>query len=984
MIKNISDFTYSEKEEYTQLIVSAVIGLIGDLKPGMNIAISPSEAFQKVKANFGKAANVYYYLAEKLDSNEKLELAKSDSQIINKFPFLRDVIDHSEFLDTANEYLNIVNNFKSFEQEAIKYLKINGIKTNVIEDKFEEINEINKNNYIEYVNNKYKSAFYTNPLNIASIRLVRLLSFINNTNGNKFGMKLFIKIDDIIEDIFISSSKLEVVNLENLNRAIYQKTIPRPYLKYLLIKLNKIRKENNYQLLNEIVTFANKIKNENKIIIANDNGESLDTIIIETNRENPINKIIKEWINKEADINNEIIEKFNIVRKSKDVNAKKQWVKDFFDILKLGFTNEMIEGLFNKANEGIFRKKGGNSNFEALFNKSSTFWILIDAYTELTKIELNEERVIKNIIKNEKTTFKILAEIFFEYSPGKYNYGYYRNSDQINNWTFILPSYYDIINKKIKNEQYLNRILKKSFSRSSDAIKKLKESIETNNKTFVLNFEYCDGIKINNKYYNELTKKGEIIDAYLKHQNQNFSTGYYDIFSLEYNINNPLVNITKEIIKYDSDFVLLSKESIEAAGGEYNIVNALAFKNNFKDKLYNLVESEINRMQDYVKMLEENPENKLNIASFETAFKLFYLFPVLNKDRYKKIVNKIHNGEELDAGDITEIKEAVTQSFKLNVIKSFTDMMEMGLIKKQDFYNGNGNITYEYTFPFFDSKYMISDTMYRLTSYEKGIQAIVDYNFNNLRAKITTLQIFKTDIALFQNISSDLILDKLQENEKLEIVEKANINFQNSFKYFTNHGIQGSMKWLDENKEIYEYEMYSAVIFKNYNLSEKIIENSSIEYITIQEHINRLFSKGLISDEVWNSIKNKIDTSIKNGTHYYELSKLEFESIYRKEKYTYVYSNKINTHFDRFDIIETNTKFLLPESEIHSEKNKLRIWMEKNNIQSAINENSVIIGNMKKAIQLFNSKGEFSIPRELKIEEYILNLDRQGMFNQNW
>ena len=49
----------------------------------------------------------------------------------------------------------------------------------------------------------------------------------------------------------------------------------------------------------------------------------------------PINKIIKEWINKEAEINKEIIEKFNIVRKSKDVNAKKQWVKDFFDILKL-------------------------------------------------------------------------------------------------------------------------------------------------------------------------------------------------------------------------------------------------------------------------------------------------------------------------------------------------------------------------------------------------------------------------------------------------------------------------------------------------------------------------------------------------------------------------------------------------------------------------------------------------------------------------
>jgi len=51
---------------------------------------------------------MYLHLAEKLDNNEKLQIAKADSQIINAFPFLKRVIDHNELLDTANEYLNIV------------------------------------------------------------------------------------------------------------------------------------------------------------------------------------------------------------------------------------------------------------------------------------------------------------------------------------------------------------------------------------------------------------------------------------------------------------------------------------------------------------------------------------------------------------------------------------------------------------------------------------------------------------------------------------------------------------------------------------------------------------------------------------------------------------------------------------------------------------------------------------------------------------
>ena len=42
-------------------------------------------------------------------------------------------------------------------------------------------------------------------------------------------------------------------------------------------------------------------------------------------------------------------------------------------------------------------------------------------------------------------------------------------------------------------------------------------------------------------------------------------------------------------------------------------------------------------------------------TTFLFKFKLFYLFPVLNKDMYKDVVNKIHNGEELSSEDVTFI-----------------------------------------------------------------------------------------------------------------------------------------------------------------------------------------------------------------------------------------------------------------------------------------------------------------------------------------
>lgn len=1029
---NIEQFNPYEEAQYTQLVVSAVIGLIGDLKPGMDVALSPSEAFQKVKADFGNIANVYLYLAEKLDSNEKLEYEKSIPEVITKFPFLKNILDHTELLERANEYLNIVTNFKGFEQAAkIKMRKL-GLKINEGDERFEEYG-LSDEYYQDLIkdsksieegevedlemserqgNESFEdgSVFLINPRDTASTRVKLLFSSIPDVVPNKFGMKSFISIDDIIEDILTTSSKLDVVNYENLINALMQRVGARPYLKNLVIELAKIKKANNYQLINDILTFANKAYQKQILIRYTKTDTGVKTEVIESDRDSTINRIVKGWIEQKKNSkmlttnkNGELIinmatakefkDKFDVVKKSKDINQKKEWIKEFFDALNLGFTDKMIDELVVRANAGMFKRKGTNATFDNLFNPNGVLGLLVDAYAKAPANGEEKLYVTNNPIKNENTSFKILADIFLEYTPNKYHTGSFRNGENKSIWSYIMPSYLENVKKKLKGLPYVNLLLTKAFSKTSDVIKQYKESLETNNGTFKLEFDYNDSLKENKKSSvgaprKKLSPKEQFFDAYIKHQNQNQSTGRYNIFTLSDKTTTPLVNITKERIRYAEEFTILPKEAVEAAGGTYSMVNALVFKKDFKDKLYNLVESEINRMQDYVKMLQENPENKLNIASFESAFKLFYLFPVLNKDIYKDVVNKIHNGEELTSEDVTFIKEAVTQSFKLNVISSFRDMVNKGLIKKEETFKADGSKTVEYTYPFFDSEYMKSDAMLRLTHIEKGLLAIVDFKFNNLRAQVAALQVLQADPALYYKAAAkNKTFDQLTEQEKAKTIELSIDNFSKRAAQFIAPGSQGSWIWFDKNGNQYNDSEYTTVVLKDVEKKgianfDKVNTTDAQEYITMQEHINRMFSEGRISDKVWQSITDKINKSIANGTHYYELSEDEKKIVLQPTKPVQTNSTNLTSEFNRVDYVKSSTDFLLPEREAGTERDKLRIWMEKNNIRSASYESAKKIGQPELILEVFDETGNFIEPTEESVEKAKQTLSREGLYTQ--
>lgn len=1029
---NIEQFNPYQEAQYTQLIVSGVIQLIGNLKPGQDIVLSPAEAFQKVKADFGKTANIYLYLAEKLDSNDKLNQAKADSNILTKFPILKNVTDHTELLDTANQYLNIVDNFKGFEQAAkIKMRKL-GLKISEGDERFEEYG-LSEEYYQDLIkdskniedgevedlelseregNESFEdgSVFLINPRDTASTRVKLLFSTIPDVTPNKFGMKNFISIDDIIEDILTTSSKLDVVTYDNLVNALMKRVGARPYLKNLVIELAKIKKSNNYQLINDIVTFANKAYQKQVLIKYTKTESGIVSELIELDRDSTVNRIVKGWTeqkknsrmlttnkNGELIINmstaKEIKDKFDAIRNSKDINQKKEWVKEFFNVLNLGFTDPMIDEFVARANAGVFKRKSNNATFDALFGAKGTLDILVNAYAEAPVNGQEKQYVTNNPIKKESTSFKLLADIFLEYSIGKYHTGSFRNGENKSIWSYILPSYLENTKKKLKGLDYVKTLLTKAFSRSSEVIKRYKESLESNDNTFKLEFDYSDSLKENKKSSigsprKKLSKKEQYFDAFLKHQNQNQSTGRYNIFTLSDKTTTPLINITKEEIKYSNHFVILSKQRVEAAGGQYNAENAIVFKKEFKDKLYNLVESEINRMQDYVRMVKENSDNKLNIAGFDSAFKFFYIFPILNRDRYKDIINKIHNGEELSSEDITEIKEAVTQSFKMNAIDSFKNMVEMGLIVKQEVNKADGTKTLEYAYPFFDKAYMNNDFMSKLDSIEKGFQAIIDFKFNNLRAQVTALQVLQADPALYyKNSAKGKTFDQLTEQEKKQTVELSIDNFSKRAAQFIAPGSQGSWIWLDKNGNQYNASEYDTVVLKDVIKKDiasftEVNTTDAQELITMQEHIDRMFSEGRIPDKVWQSITDKIEKSIKDGSHYYELTEDEKKIVLQPTKPVQTNSTNLTAEFNRVDYNKSSTDFLLPEREVGSERNKLRIWMEKNKIRSASYESAKKIGQPESILTVFDENGNFTEPTKEQLEKSRQTLSRDGLYTQ--
>ena len=954
---NLDLFTPYQENNYISAISADVISQIGTFKPGEKVKLSPSEAFLKTKARFENSLKLYTYLAEKLDTPAKLDQARNNKEYTKKFPqlLLAPTTDDLQLMKTT--YGNILDNFDGFKTKVKVNLRKFGLKIEEGSDKFQELkldeeyysNIVNQDANLEeitederVINESYEdgSTFNVNPRDTASTRVKLFFASVPSGTTGPLGLREFVTYDDVIENFLEIGSELESISYDSLQAELLQRSKTRPYLKNVAAMIAGLQKDNNTQLLNEILTFTNKSFQEQILVKWNSGGVSgVNVEIIKSNRNTVIRQIYNDWLEqqKASDIitnkNGELIvntEKAAELKRTLDeavaggVEQKKAWVKSFMATIGVTYTDDMLNTLEETANNGEFKKNNLNSNFAQLFLSNNLFSILVNRYnvapTGKTEVGYDDAN---NALKDEFTSFSKLAEIYYRHTPGRYHTGSSRNGENKSIYAYIAPSYLERIKKKLNySKTFLDTLLKRSFAKSSKVLQKYAASKLSGANNVTLDIFYADSLKKDKKNRDGVVRKKQSVkeqmfEAIIKHQNAGRGTGYYNIFTLSDKTVTPVLHIDKYKLN-DKTQGRTAKDLFFKQSAD--IKESFDFGETFKTELYNLVESEINRIVDYSKQLKAG--NKLKQANFDKAFELFYLFPELNKSskdvtaekpeegkKLEEIRNRMYEGKTPSAQDVAYIKNVVTENFKQRTLDLIKSMTRRGLI---NFTNSKSTGELLFNFPFFDATYMTQPEINGLSDFQKAVYAAADFEFNYLRTQITALQILGADPALYYKETSALKnanLSDLTIAQKMSLVKSTMDEFSKRAAMFIAPGSQGVWKWYDAKGNMVDRSSYKSItisdVVKDTELFNSVETTDAQEFITLQEHIDRMMSEGRIPLDVWQSITDRL--SKKNKSENIELTDREKSVILQPAKPVHTNSVENGNGFNRIDYVKSST-----------------------------------------------------------------------------
>ena len=1029
---NLDLFTPYQENNYISAISADVISQIGTFKPGEKVKLSPSEAFLKTKARFENSLKLYTYLAEKLDTPAKLDQARNNKEYTKKFPqlLLAPTTDDLQLMKTT--YGNILDNFDGFKTKVKVNLRKFGLKIEEGSNKFQELkldeeyysNIVNEDSNLEeitederVINESYEdgSAFRVNPRDTASTRVKLFFATVPSGTTGPLGLREFVTYDDVIENFLEIGSELESVSYDSLQAELLQRSKTRPYLKNVAAMIAGLQKDNNTQLLNEILTFTNKSFQEQILVKWNPGGVSgVNVEIIKSNRNTVIRQIYNDWLEqqKASDIitnkNGELVvntEKAAELKRTLDeavagsVEQKKDWVKSFMATIGVTYTDEMLNTLEETANNGEFKKNNLNSNFAQLFLSNNLFSILVNKYnvapTGKTEVGYDDAN---NALKDEFTSFSKLAEIYYRHTPGRYHTGSMRNGENKSIYSYIAPSYLERIKKKLNySKTFLDTLLKRSFAKSSKVLQKYAASKLSGANNVTLDIFYADSLKKDKKNRDGVVRKKQSVkeqmfEAIIKHQNAGRGTGYYNIFTLSDKTVTPVLHIDKYKLNDKTQGRtakdLFFKESAD-------IKESFDFGETFKTELYNLVESEINRIVDYSKQLKAG--NKLKQANFDKAFELFYLFPELNKSskdvtaekpeegkKLEEIRNRMYEGKTPSAQDVAYIKNVVTENFKQRTLDLIKSMTRRGLI---NFTNSKSTGELLFNFPFFDATYMRQPEINGLSDFQKAVYAAADFEFNYLRTQTTALQILGADPALYYKETSALKnanLSDLTIAQKMSLVKSTMDEFSKRAAMFIAPGSQGVWKWYDAKGNMVDRSSYKSItisdVVKDTELFNSVETTDAQEFITLQEHIDRMMSEGRIPLDVWQSITDRL--SKKNKSDNFELTDREKSVILQPAKPVHTNSVENGNGFNRIDYVKSSTYPLIPDITRGSQLDDLRKFMEANNIRSANFKTAKKVGQPEKVLTVFDENENFITPTTSDLAGAVQTLSREGLHTQ--
>jgi len=1010
----------SEQEiKYTNFIQSLVINKLGDISPNKKLEMSPDDAFKAAKTNFEQAiknVNDFIGIIKTAETFNALK-AKDEKRLttlLSKF-YLQDVSSFEEAVTAKENYENIVNNFNKYREYVVTELAHKGIK--IKKGKFEVVQQEDVDNKeqdntedVSLSNEEIskerfdRSIFETNPRDTASVRVKALIQTIKQmkydektntyTPEYELGIPLYANGDDVFLDMLEAGIAMDLSNytdgsskLNAFRDELGKRKTARPYLDDLLSKINKYEELGQWDKINDILTVASKaFANETLVLYTlSKMGSQINGVklvkVIASNRDTIEGQVTRDWLtrhqvsgfyNKSADgkltPNVDKVESLNRIRlegKSATGDAQTKKFIEYFNVLGIKFTDKDMQYMAPILHKEF--KKG--KNFGVVFNDGN---LLDNIYNDFKK-NIDQPFEGQYGFQNEKREMGILATLYNDANPGLYKPASSKTADGKSKYLYIQPNYVEVVKREFEKGNIT--------SVTNTALAQPNQSFWTKVKNAVYKFVlgYFNGSREqeagkDGKVRKNFTEKEQVVTMFMKHQ-ENMNDGTYITFTLSDKTTTMETKMTKE-------FFVDSANTPVGKGEDFIIKNdRIEFTDKLKDKVYNsFVEPEVSRILAAMKH-----SSKVNVENYSIASKLFYFFPKLNSEPSLENFRKdLYSGkktiEELNKQYGKSVADVVLAEFDSANNDQIDYLVENKIIEKDKGV---------YKFPLFNRSYV---NKFREASVSNQLLAklmVMDMQLNYQNAQIKTIQFLKFDPAhafkAYKGFDKSKSFDALSGEEKVKLVNASWDEFSKRAAALIAPGGQGNWSWkYDGNKKSYNTEKYRAVTLKDVKMNVanyKDVETTDAqEFITMQEHIDYLMSQGKIPGSVWESIHSKIIKAGPGG--YYELDPKELNYVFSPAKPVYVNSTNEgdSTGLNRFDYIKSSRFPLIPEHEAGSERDKLRIWMEKNNIQSANFGSGKKLGRPSVSLEVFDKDNNFIEPKDF--DKSIQELSRDGLRNQ--
>jgi predicted NAD-dependent protein-ADP-ribosyltransferase YbiA (DUF1768 family) len=999
----------SQREiKYTSFILTGLLNTLGDVTPGKVLDKTPDQAFNEIKTTYTKLRDSINMSLEsfiKTDADlAKVKASSSFPEILKKFPVLAWVKTHEELIGAQETFTDIIAKWQRYEDFVKADLRSKGLK--IVKNKIQtidhqDIENSNQDNTEdtsipnEEVNpQKFDaSIFEVNPYDTATVRVKALVQTIR-TGEFEFGIPLYADPSDVLDDILyagtsmnLSGFKDKAAKLDVFREALAMRQDGRPYIKELLQKINDAEQKGDWAIINQMLTFASKAFANEEILLytLRKTGSKVNGVsgvkIIGGNRDTVIDQIKRDWLskhmqsgfyNKAADgkltPKPEKLAELEKIRKEGEVatgDAQKQKFIDYFKVLGIEFTMKDLELIAPNISKK-FRK---GKDFKVVFTDVN---LLQNIHTDFTKnLEVPFEGQYG--FQNEGREMGLLAQLYFDATPNVYKAGSTKTADGKTKYLYIQTNNAEISKREFENGDGTS-VTNTALAKPNVSFwKKVKQSIAK----FILG--YFNGSREqeagkDGKVRKNFTEKEQIVNMLLGHQ-ADMKEGTYTTFTLSDKTTSMQAKMTKEFFVDDTTSIVgLTKDYSITKSGE------IEYTPKFKDRVYNsFIEPEVSRILAALKY-----GNSVNLENFGVSSKLFYFFPRLNadpalEDFRKDLYSNKFTIEQLNTKHSKAVADVIIDEFTKSSENEIDKFITNGIIEVND----QG----DYKFPLYKDSYL---NRFRETNATKRTLArlmSMDMKLNYMNSQIKTVQFLKFDpMHAFKAPKTVKDFESLSGEDKVKLANSTWDEFSKRAAALIAPGSQGNWSWkYGGNKTYNATQTYNAVTLKDIKKDNDFFEGfestDAQEFVTVQEHIDYLMSEGRIPLATWESVHNKIEKAGKGG--YYELTKEELGHVLTPMKPVYAGGGKegpAEAGLNRYDYVKSSRYPLIPQHEAGSERDKLRQWMEKNNIQSANFGSGKKLGRPSLSVEVFDTDNNFIEPKDF--QKGIQELSRDGLRNQ--